>query len=122
MVAVRPTKNQLRRAKVEEHRQAAIGLRLPAVRTQLTRREQAIIQQQVAPLFARGEVNLAYMGVRFLELWALGWTPKNGIECSEDEFRQIWVWWTALNFSEKAEIITITHKFGEPMPWFGHGN
>lgn len=84
--------------------------------TSLTDKEQATLKTITEPLFNAGVIHMRYMGLRFLELFKLGWTPMryvmvnkrvevSGIWCSEYDFELVWAWWGGLSREERSAVI-----------------
>jgi len=84
--------------------------------SQLSDRERAIIREKVEALSAAGKIDPRYMGLRFLELYALHWTPEFGIpkiagdlrHYSDEEFYGFWEWWTKIGSHNRAEVIVLS--------------
>lgn len=76
----------------------------------LTDRQRALLTKQTKALFARGQIDVRYMGVRFVELFGLCWTPAKGadprqIECTDAEFEQVFSWWVDLSYKTRNEMV-----------------
>lgn len=78
----------------------------------MTPREQHLMAQIVKPLHDEGVIDRRYMGIRFLELFVLGWTPMRyvmigqtlrlvGLWMSDSEFEAVWNWWTYMPYETR---------------------
>lgn len=93
---------QGRHARGARHAMEVVG------RAGLTEREQTALQTQADKAFASGKISLRFMGLRFLELYFLGWTPISGIRCSQAAFEEIWDWWNGLHPQQRLSIMHIS--------------
>ncbi len=85
----------------------------------LSDREQLLLREATKPLFSSGRIDLRYMGVAFLELHHLCWTPpflKNDPltedmsmqrrdQWADEQFTLIWQWWTELGYGGRMLVI-----------------
>ena|SRR6185503_6971073 len=90
------------------------------IKTGLSWREQRILRRQTDRMFLEGKIDLRYMGIYYLELQHLCWTPPflaNDPICLElpVEKREAWVdaefttvfnWWSTRLTSERLDVIS----------------
>lgn len=62
-------------------------------RSPLTRRDQLLLRRQAEDAKKSGIVQLRFLGMRYLELTKMEWTPATGLQCTVDEFDAILQWW-----------------------------
>ncbi len=91
---------------------------LPQVaKSGLTPHEQRILHIATRPLFEQGTIDLRFMGIRFLELFHLSWTPlryvviggkaeMRGVWCTDVEFEDVWAWWCGLHGATRILLLT----------------
>lgn len=92
---VKPGKN----VSPQAHRSAAevlVRRSLKRIRTALTPADIRQLNQQLQPLVAAGKIDLRYMGIQYLELHAMGFTPASGLRCTNAQFDQVCDWWKSI--------------------------
>lgn len=88
--------------------------------TALTAVERRTLLRKAKAMIDAGEVDLAVMGVRFLELRFLGWSAEHfagdrrarGVadvqRWAGERFREAEAWWSDLHHATRAELIRMT--------------
>jgi hypothetical protein len=83
----------------------------------LDENERRTLQAACAPLFEQGIIDTRFMGIRFLELFKVGWTPEQsvrlegrlttrGIKCTSNQFDGIWDWWNSKSLIRRTFLRT----------------
>lgn len=83
--------------------------------TTLTYRQIIVLKKATDPLFETGILSIRYMGLRYLQLYCLGWTTRNGIKCSDAEFDGVWEWWNDVSVDDREELMELSRECGVPM-------
>lgn len=81
------------------------GLSLHRIRTALTPADIRSLNQQLQPLVAAGKIDLRYMGIQYLELHAMGFTPASGLPCTDAEFDEVCDWWKSLSPQTRSNLL-----------------
>lgn len=85
---------------------ASIGpYSLRRIRSALTPADIRQLNRQLQPMVAAGRIDLRFMGIHYLELHAMGFTPASGLRCTDAEFDQVCNWWKSLAPQSRANLL-----------------
>lgn len=117
----RANREALRQIKAEQASTRRTVVRPSVVRSKLTEKERGVLRDQTDRLFQVGEIDIRFMGIRFLELHQQGWTPPflsrdPSVACMEQEDREEWTeeqfdavfeWWSRLHPESRDAMVGI---------------
>lgn len=117
----RANREALRQIKQEQAVTRRTVVRPSVVRSELTERERGLLRDQTDRMFASGEIDIRFMGVRFLELHAQGWTPpflsrdpaiadmeeEDRAEWTDEMFEAVFEWWSKIHPTHRDDLVGI---------------